>query len=207
MNLKYVFLIFFLLLRFVAPAQYKFSSNTAHLSIVRAIEVNNDVIKARTLDFEKKATEKPLMFLDVKQKIGELNRLSNNVSSYIDAVQKEVDSERILYELLEDDFYERLMFTSDGKLATKGLKLKIKVDSLYQLSIKINNHGLTHLDDFATSHFNTAEKYYDAEENKIDYFEHLFYDKTNYGIMMTMNYLLLDVKTYQLLYFGTIMSY
>lgn len=200
-------LVVFLLLSFVVDAQYNFSSNTAHLSIIQSINVSNDVIKARTLEFEKKAENKPLMFLDLKQKMSELNKASNSVSDYIETVQKEVESERVLYELIEDDFYENLMFTADGALSDKGLILKVKVDSLFQLTKKINIHNLTHLDEFANIHFNTKEEYYDAQENKVDYFEHLFYDKTNYGIMMMMNYLMLDVKTFQLLYFGTIMSY
>lgn len=204
---RYIPHIFFMLLSVVMQAQYDFSSNTAHNSIVQSIEVSNDVIKARTLDFEKKAAGKPLMFVDIKKKISALNMLANNVSKYIEAVQKEVDTERVLYELIEDDFYENILFTADGGLSSKGMKLKIKVDSLFQLSKKINIHSLTHLDSFANNHFDTNVVYYDAEERKVSYFEHLFYDKTNYGIMMMMNYLMLDVKTFQLLYFGTIMSY
>ena len=204
---RYIPHIFFMLLSFAMQAQYDFSSNTAHNSIVQSIEVSNDVIKARTLDFEKKTAGKPLMFVDIKQKISALNMLSNNLSKYIEDVQKEVDTERVLYELIEDDFYENILFTADGELSSKGMKLKIKVDSLFQLSKKINIHSLTHLDDFVNNHFDTNAVYYDAEERKVSYFEHLFYDKTNYGIMMMMNYLMLDVKTFQLLYFGTIMSY
>ncbi|WP_170245918.1 hypothetical protein [Tenacibaculum adriaticum] len=207
MKIKITFLFFIVCASFNLNAQHNFSTYSAHHSIKEAINVSKDVIKARTLDFEKKAEDKPLMFFQVKQKIGELNRVSNNLSSYIEIIQKEVDSERVLYELLEDDFYEKVLFTNRGGLSLKGSQLKIKIDSLYQLSTKINVHGLTHLNDFADNHFKTNVDYYDGEENKIDYFNYLFYDKTNYGMMMAMNYLLLDVKTFQLLYFGTVMSY
>ena len=207
MKTKTTFLFFIIWASFKISAQHNHSTYSAHKSITEAINVSSNIIKARTLDFEKKAEDKPLMFFQVKQKIGELNRLSNNLSAYIETIQKEVDSERVLYELLDDDFYEKVMFTNRGDLSPKANKLKIKIDSLYDLSVKINVHGLTHLKDFANNHFKTNTDYYDADENKINYFNYLFYDKTNYGIMMTMNYLLLDVKTFQLLYFGTVMSY
>ncbi|MFD0993422.1 hypothetical protein [Tenacibaculum geojense] len=187
-------------------SQYKYSSFNSHQSIKQAINVSSDVIKARTLDFEKKAEQKPLMFHQVKIKIGELNRLSNNVVSYVEKLQKEVDSQRILYELLDEDHYQKVLFTPLGHLTSKGKKLKIKIDSLHNYSAKINIHRLTHLDDFIENNFNTKADFYE-DETQINYFDHRFYDKTNYGIMMAMNYLLLDVKTFQLLYFGTVMSY
>ncbi|WP_159284536.1 hypothetical protein [Tenacibaculum maritimum] len=56
------------------------------------------------------------------------------------------------------------------------------------------------------NHFKTNGDYYN-EEDKIDYFNYLFYDKSNYGIMMSLSYLLLDVKTFQLLYLGTVTGY
>ncbi|MDY0780704.1 hypothetical protein [Tenacibaculum sp. IB213877] len=206
MKVSVFFLTLLCLVSFTGKAQYKFSSYAAHNSIKEAIGVSSDIIKARTLDFEKKADDKPLMFHQVKKKIGELNRLSNNLVGYIEKIQKEVDSERVLYELIDDDFYENLLFTSRGDLSSKGEKLKIKIDSLYNFSSTINIHRLTHLDNFIDEHFNTKGVFY-ADEREIDFFEYLFYDKSNYGMMMTMNYLLLDVKTFQLLYFGTVMSY
>jgi len=190
-----------------AKAQYYYSTNTAHETIERAIEVNSDVIKARTLDFEKKAESKPLMFVNTKKKISELNRVSNNLSYYLEALQKEVDKERVLSGLIEEHFYENLLFDAYGKLNEKGEKLKVKIDSLYLVSNKVNIHGLTGLTDFSSEHFNTHKNYYDDYENKIDYFKHLFCDRSNYGMMMAMYCLLLDVKTFELLYFQTIMSF
>lgn len=204
---SYSLFVFFMFLYFFAQAQYNYSSNTAHISLVKAIEVNNNLINDLTSNFEKKAQSKPLMFVNVKKKIGGLNGVSNNLSSYIKELQDEVDSERVLYELLEDDFYENLLFTIDGALTDKGEKLRFKIDSLYKVAKNINIHDLTFLDDFANGHFNTNEVYYNAQEKKVNYFEYIFFDTSNYGMMMTMNYLLLDVKLFQLIYFGTVMSY
>ena len=188
-------------------AQYNFSTNTAHTSIIRAIEVNSDVIKARSLDFEKKAEAKPLMFVNTKKKISALNRVSNNLSYYIQELQKEADKERILQGFLEEGFYEKLLFDPRGNINEKGKKLKVKIDSWYLIANRINNHGLTHLSDFADDHFKTNKDYYDAYEVKIDYFKYFFYDRSNYGMMMEMYCLLLAVKTFELLYFQTIMSF
>jgi len=143
----------------------------------------------------------------VKHKIVELNNISNSLSNVISSMQKEVGSERVLYELLEDDFYEKILFTNSGNLTKKGQMLKVNIDALYQVTKKINVHGLTGLSDFADIHFNTAEVYYDAQEKKINYFEYLFFDTSNYGIMMTLNSILLDVKIFQLMYYRTVMSY
>jgi len=188
-------------------AQYNFSTKTAHNSIIRAVEVTNDVIKARSLDFEKKAEAKPLMFVNTKKKISELNRVANNLSYYIEILQEQADKERILEEFLEEGFYERLLFDARGNLNPNGRKLKLKIDSLYLVANRVNIHGLSHLSDFANNHFNTKKAYYDDYENSIDYFKHFFYDRSNYGMMMTMYCLLLDVKTFELLYFQTIMSF
>ncbi len=188
-------------------AQHYFATNAAHQSVFRAIEVNEDVIKARSKDFEKKAEAKPLMFVNTKKKVSELNRLSNNLSEFIKKIHKEADTERVLHDLLEEGFYERLLFTPDGDLNANGQKLKIKIDSLYHVVRKINIHGLTHLNDFAEDHFNTSKAYFDEYENKISYFKYFFTDKTNYGMMMAMHYLLLDIKIFELLYFQTIMSF
>ena len=68
-------------------------------------------------------------------------------------------------------------------------------------------HKLSQLDNFYNDHFKTDDVFYDFEENELDYFQYHFYDKSNYGIMMAMNCLLLDVKTFQLLFFGTVMRY
>ena len=71
----------------------------------------------------------------------------------------------------------------------------------------MNVHKLSQISNFADSHFKTSDVFYDFDENELNYFQHLFYDKSNYGIMMAMNCLILDVKTFQLLYYGTVMSY
>lgn len=188
-------------------AQHDFSTYNAHKSLERSIRVSNDVIEGRTAFFERQADEKPLMFQKTRQRIGELNRLANNLSKYIESTQEEVNAERVLYNLLVDDFYENLLFHANGSLTNKGKRLKIKIDSLYQISVRINVHRLSQLENFYEDHFKTNGEYYDHDGNSISYFDQLFYDKTNYGIMMSMNYLLLDVKTFQLLYYGTVMSY
>ncbi len=197
---------FFLFTSLLTQAQYKYSSNTAHISIVQSIKLNNDIIKERTANFEKKVATKPLMFVNVKKKISALNYASNDLSAFIKEIQEEVNIDNILYELREEGFYENILF-KDDKLSERGKKLKMKIDNLYQISKAINVHGLTNLSDFAKEHFDTTEIYYDAYENKVSYFRHVFYDKTNYGIMMTMNYLLLEVKIFQLLYYRTVMAY
>ena len=189
-------------------AQYEFRTNTAHNTITRAIEVSNDVIKGRSLEFEKKAASKPLMFINTVKKISQLNRVANNLSYHIEKLQGEVNTERVLYDLLDEDYYNHILFSKkDGSLTSAGEKLKTKIDSLYMIGDKINIHDYTHLTDYTHEHFDTSEQYYDENEKEIDYFEHLFYDRSNYGMMMAMNCLLLDVKTFQLLYFGTIMLY
>lgn len=196
----------FLFTSLLTQAQYKYSSNTAHISIVQSIKLNNDIIKERTANFEKKAATKPLMFVNVKKKISALNYASNDLSAFIKEIQEEVNVDNVLYELREEGFYENILF-KDDKLSERGKKLKTKIDNLYQISKAINVHGLTNLSDFAKEHFDTTEIYYDAYENKVSYFRYVFYDKTNYGIMMTMNYLLLEVKVFQLLYYRTVMAY
>lgn len=187
-------------------SQHKYKTFTAHKSIVDAIRINDEIIQGRTAFFEKQAEKKPLMFQKTKVRISELNRLSNNVSKYIESIQKEVNTEMILYELLAKNKYETTLFSAPGKLSSKGRKLKIKLDSLYNYSIKINVHQLSQLENFYNDKFKTAATYYEYEK-EINYFEYLFYDKSNYGMMMAMNCLLLDVKTFQLLYYGTVMSY
>jgi len=192
---------------FTTYAQYNHSSNTAHISLKEAILLNNNIIRERTANFEKKAESKPLMFVAVKKNISALNNASNNLAAYIEELQKEVDSQRVLYELLQDDFYENILFKDPKELSEKGQKLKMFIDGLYHITKIVNIHKLTGLDDFANEHFNTKEVYYNIDEKKIDFFQHHFYDRTNYGIMMTMNYLLLDVKVFQLMYYRTVMSY
>lgn len=188
-------------------AQHNFSTYYAHKSLERSIRVSNDVIEGRTAFFERQADEKPLMFQKTRVRIAELNRLSNNLSKFIVSTQEEVNSERVLYDLLEEGFYKKILFKNNGNLTPIGNKLKIKIDSLYSISAQVNVHRLSQLENFYEDHFKTNGEYYDHDGNKISYFEQLFYDKSNYGIMMSMNYLLLDVKTYQLLYYGTVMSY
>lgn len=187
-------------------AQYKYMTHTAHYSIEKAIKISNDVIDGRTLFFEKKAENKPLMFQKTKVMLGELNRLSNNIAKYIVKTQDEVNREQVLYDLLEKGFYKRVIFKDNGGLTKKGDSLKMKIDSLYNHSKRINVHQLSQLENFYEEHFKTDADFYE-EEKKISYFDYLFYDKSNYGMMMTMNYLLLDIKTFQLLYFGTVMNY
>jgi len=199
MYTSYKVLSFFLFASLFTQAQYNYSSNTAHVSIKEAIALNNDIIRERTANFEKKAESKPLMFVSVKRKISELNRVSNNLVKYINSIQKEEVSERILYELVDEDFYVNKLFTDSNRLSVKGEKLKTKIDSLYLIAKRINIHKLSHLDNFVDAHFNTNEEYYDAYEKKINFFEHHFFDTSNYGIMMSMNYLMLDVKVFQLL--------
>ncbi len=206
MNSK-VFFAFVFLINFCSNAQYKYITNTAHHSLEKAIYINNEVIEGRTAFFEKQAEEKPLMFQKTKVRIGELNRLSNNVIKYIHEIQKEVNTERVLYNLLDDSFYKKLIFDSNGKLTKTSHKLKIKIDSLYNYSITINIHKLSQLEGFSKDHFKTNNDYYDYKERKLTYFENLFYDTSNYGIMMTMYCLVLDVQIFQLLYYGTVMRY
>ena len=147
------------------------------------------------------------MFQKTRVRIGELNRLANNVSKYIEKIQKEVNTERVLYELLPKEFYNDLLFEPNGTLTSKAKRLKIKIDSLYNHAIRINVHQLSQLENFYEKRFKTDGDFYDFEENRLTFFEYLFYDKSNYGMMMAMNYLLLDVKTFQILYYGTVMSY
>ncbi|PKH49264.1 hypothetical protein CXF68_00530 [Tenacibaculum sp. Bg11-29] len=194
-------------LSFKSFTQHNFSTYVAHKSITEAIRVNNELIAGRTSFFEKQAAAKPLMFQSTKIKIQEFNRLSNNLSKYIEAIQKEVNTEQVLYEMLNRDFYKKVLFNDSKKLSYKGRKLKIKIDSLYNHSVKINVHKLSQLENFYNDHFKTGDIFYGFDENELDYFQYHFYDKSNYGIMMAMNCLLLDVKTFQLLYFGTVMSY
>ncbi len=192
---------------FCGFSQHKFSTYFAHKSITEAVRVNNELITGRTSFFEKQAEEKPLMFQNTKTKIEELNRLSNNLSKYIEALQNEVNTEQVLYDMLGDDVYKDILFENSKDLGFKGGKLKTKIDSLYSHSVKINVHKLSQLENFYKGHFKTDVIFYDFDENELDYFGYHFYDKSNYGIMMAMNCLLLDVKTFQLLYFGTVMSY
>ncbi|MBA6155917.1 hypothetical protein H3Z83_05205 [Tenacibaculum sp. S7007] len=187
-------------------SQHKYKTFTAHKSIIDAIRINDEIIKGRTTFFEKQAEVKPLMFQKTKVRISELNRLSNNLSKYIESIQEEVNTEMILYELLEKDKYKTTLFKNNGNLTLKGKKLKDKIDSLYNCSVKINVHQLSQLENFYNDNFKTSARYYEYEK-EINYFEYLFYDKSNYGMMMAMNCLLLDVKTFQLLYYGTVMSY
>ncbi|MFY7670200.1 hypothetical protein ACOSP6_03865 [Tenacibaculum sp. MEBiC06402] len=199
-----------LLLIFVSLAgfaQHNFSTYSAHKSVVKSIRVSDDIIEGRTAFFEKQADEKPLMFQKTRVRIAELNRLSNNLSKFIIKTQKEVNSERVLYDLLDEDYYKNILFKSNGNLTRAGRQLKVKIDSLYTISVRVNVHKLSQLENFYEDHFKTNGEYYDHDGNQISYFEQLFYDKSNYGIMMSLNYLLLDVKTYQLLYYGTVMSY
>jgi hypothetical protein len=188
-------------------SQHNFSTFYAHKSLVRSIDVSDDIIEGRTAFFEKQADEKPLMFQKTRVRIAELNRLSNNLAKFIVSTQKHVNSERVLYDLLEEDYYKKILFQNNGNLTRMGNRLKIKIDSLYSISVRVNVHQLSQLENFYEDHFKTNGEYYDYDGNKISYFEQLFFDKSNYGIMMSMNYLLLDVKTYQLLYYGTVMSY
>ena len=188
-------------------AQYKLSTYTAHKSITEAIRINTEVIAGRTSFFEKQAAQKPLMFQKTKIILAEFNRLSNNVSKYIEEIQSKVNTEQVLYDMLTNGFYKNILFQSNNELTFKGDQLKIKIDSLYNYSIKMNVHKLSQISNFADSHFKTSNVFYDFDENELNYFQHLFYDKSNYGIMMAMNCLILDVKTFQLLYYGTVMSY
>ncbi|WP_442267334.1 hypothetical protein ACSIGC_06540 [Tenacibaculum sp. ZS6-P6] len=191
----------------IIKAQHQYITTKGHESLEKAIYVSHEMIEGRTAYFERQAEEKPLMFQKTRVLIGELNRLSNNVKSYIDTIQREVNTERVVYDLLEKNFYKKLLFTHQGKLTKRAKLLKVKIDSLYNFSLKVNVHRLSQLENFSKEHFKTDNEYYDFEENKLTFFEHLFYDKTNYGIMMSMYYLTLDVQTFQLLYYGTVMSY
>jgi len=206
MKSKFI-LIVVLFMSVAAFAQHKFVTYFAHKSITEAIRINNELIKGRTSFFEKQAEEKPLMFQNTKIKIQEFNRLSNNLSKYIEVLQNEVNTEQVLYEMLGNDAYKNILFSDKNNLTFKGGKLKVKIDSLYNYSVKINVHKLSQLENFYEGHFKTDFVFYDFDENEMNYFEYHFYDKSNYGIMMAMNCLLLDVKTFQLLYFGTVMSY
>ena len=188
-------------------SQHKFLTYSAHKSITEAIRINNELIAGRTSFFEKQAEEKPLMFQKTKTRLVEFNRLSNNLSKYIEKLQKEANTEQVLYDLLVDDFYKNILFEKGERLSYKGRRLKVKIDSLYNHAIKINVHKLSQLENFYNGHFKTNDVFYDYDGNEIDYFKYHFYDKSNYGIMMSMNCLLLDVKTFQLLYYGTVMSY
>lgn len=202
-----IVLFFLLFLNTVLYAQYRFSSQNIHNSVLEAINVNNDVIKGRTKYFEDKSEEKPLMFLREQKNVSELNRVSNSVSNYINKLKTEADTEKILYELIDEDFFKELLFTASGKLTLKGKVLKRKLDSLHLINNKINLRGFTHLKQFSEEHFKTDAEYYNEDGSNSDFFNHYFYDKSNYGIMMSLNLLLLDVTTNQLLFFGTIMTY
>lgn len=188
-------------------SQHKFSTYSAHKTIIEAINIQSELIAGRTSFFEEQATEKPLMFHNTKIKVAKLNRLANNLSKYIETLQEKVNTEQVLYDMLPENTYKKLLFGNGKSLSFKGDKLKIKIDSLYNYAIKINVHKLSQLDNFYNDHFKTDDVFYDFDENELDYFQYHFYDKSNYGIMMAMNCLLLDVKTFQLLYYGTVMSY
>lgn len=207
MRYFYFTLVYFLLMYSSIQSQYNHTSNTAHISIINAINLHNNIIEERLENFEKKTKSKPLMFVNVKRSISDLNNAANNLNHFITAIQDEIGSEKVLYELVADDLYENTLFNSSGELSEKGKELKKGIVGFYQAGQKINIHGLTGLSDFMNQHFNTNETYYDAQENKIDYFQHLFYDRSNYGIMMTLNYLLSDIKVFQLLYYRSVMSY
>ncbi len=200
------FFILLVLFSFSLSAQHKYNTYTAHYSIEKAIKISSDIIEGRTEFFEKQAEEKPLMFQKTKVMIGELNRLSNNITKYIKNTQEEVNREQVLYDLLESNHYKNLIFKESGGLTIKGDSLRVKIDSLYIHSKRINVHRLSQLENFYEEHFKTNADFY-HNEDKISYFDYLFYDKSNYGMMMAMNYLLLDVKTFQLLYYGTVMNY
>ncbi|SNR14802.1 hypothetical protein [Tenacibaculum jejuense] len=202
-----IILVVFLFLTLILSGQHQYVTNKGHESLEKAIYVSHEIIEGRTAFFERQAEEKPLMFQKTKVLIGELNRLSNNVKSFIDTIQKEVNTERVVYDLLQENHYKKLLFTPQGKLTKRAKKLKVKLDSLYNFSLRVNVHKLSQLENFTKEHFKTDNEYYDFEEQKLSFFDHLFYDKTNYGIMMSMYYLILDVQTFQLLYYGTVMSY
>ena len=64
MSTNYKIFILFLFKSFFIHAQYSYTSNIAHISIKEAIAVNNDIIRERSANFEKKAANKPLMFVN-----------------------------------------------------------------------------------------------------------------------------------------------
>lgn len=200
-------IVIFLFWSLIVNAQYNFSSYNAHNSIIQSINTSNNIIQARTKYFEKKLEEKPLLYLREKNHISKLNHISNSVSNWIKKIKLEADTERVLYDLLDQDFLKNIIFSNDGQLTLKGEKLKIKLDSLHLVNKQINLRGYTHLKDFTSEHFKTDSDFFDEEGNKVDYFNYLFYDKSNYGILMSLNILLLDVKTNQLLFYGTVMHY
>lgn len=208
MNCKYLICVLSIFtLMYEVKAQNNFSSYQAHTSVQQAIGVTSDIIKGRTLFFEKQAEKKPLMFVKTKKSISDLNRIANSISRSIDSVQKVVNPERILLGLLDDNHYQNIFFDENGDLTIFGIELQDKVSALYKVNKKINVHKLTHLDDFMEKHFKVDNEYYNEEGDQIDYFHYMLHDKSNYGIMLSMNLLLLDVKTYQLLYYGTVMNY
>ncbi|CAM1345084.1 hypothetical protein [Tenacibaculum amylolyticum] len=207
MNWKQITIICMLLSCWVTNAQYTFDTYIAHKSLVNSIRISSDIIEGRTTFFEKQSEEKPLMFQKTKVRMGELNRIANNLSKYIEKTQKEINSERVLYDLIDQDAYRKIFFKSNGRLTASGLDLKRKIDSLYVQAKNVNVHALSQLENFYEGHFKTNGEYYNHDGEEISFFDRLFYDKSNYGMMMAMNYLMLDVKMYQLLYYGTIMSY
>lgn len=207
MNVVRGIFFFLFLCKFTVHAQYNFSSPNAHNSIEQVIVVTDDIIKERTKDFEKKGDEKPLHFLREKKSVSQLNKISNSLSDYIKKLKKQVELEQVLYNLVDDNFFEDLLFDSQGFLTYQGDTLQIKLDSLYSVNKAINVRGFTHLKDFNENHFNTQIEYYNDKGDEVDFFNHFFYDKSNYGMLMSLNLLLLDVKTNQLLFFRTVMSY
>ncbi|MEX6627111.1 hypothetical protein [Tenacibaculum salmonis] len=200
-------LIYMLFLAFNGFTQHKLTTYSAHKSITNAIRINNELIIGRTAFFEKQSEEKPLMFQNTKMKIAGINWLSNDLSKYIETLQKEINTEQILYDMLKDGVYQKELFTDNHTLSFKGKKLKSKIDNLYELAVKANIHKLSQLENFYKGHFKTDAVFYGFDENQLDYFQYHFSDTSNYGIMMALNCLLLDVKTFQLLYYGTVMSY
>lgn len=207
MNWKQITIICMFLSCWGANAQYTFDTYIAHKSLVNSIRISSDIIEGRTAFFEKQSEEKPLMFQKTKVRMGELNRIANNLSKYIEKTQKEVNSERVLYDLLDQNAYKKIFFKSNGRLTSNGLNLKRKIDSFYVQAKNVNVHALSQLENFYEGHFKINGEYYNHDGEEISFFDRLFYDKSNYGMMMAMNYLMLDVKMYQLLYYGTIMSY
>ena len=97
------------------------------------------------------------MFQKTKTRIEEFNRLSNNLSKYIERLQSEANTEQVLYDLLEDDHYKNILFRRGGALSFKGVRLKVKIDSLYNHSVKINVHKLSQLENFYNGHFKTND--------------------------------------------------
>lgn len=207
--MKVHFILFYMLLLTTVSgfAQHNLRTYSVHKPITDAIQMSKELIIGRIVFFDKQLERKPLMFKNTKVQILQISQACNILSKEIEALQKEINTKKILSNEIPEGVYEKKLFTKNNTLNNKGKSLKSKIDYLYAAAVKTNIHDVSVLENFYTTHFKTDAVFYDFDKNEINYFDYYFQDMSNYGIMMSLNCLLLDIKTFQLLYYGTVMSY